>query len=247
MIFYIPRNPYDSKTGNLFKKSSLELEESSSGSVYCLVGCNGSGKSTIIEFMQQQLKKSGAFQIRGRFGDFNAFQRMFEDKQAEEADTGVAFYSFDKHTNDAHSEEDSLLSSMFEGFSSTGEGIIQRLGKGLSLIHGYITKPKVESASPLSLWIFFDDCDAGTSIDMIRDIKKVLKLIKRDCVAAGITLTVVLSANSYEMCRTDPDSDLDIICINAWDFSRVEFGSYEEYCEFVLKSRKQKEVRRCES
>ena len=218
MRFTIPKNPYDER--NLFKRSYLTINE---GNTYCLVGCNGSGKTTAVDFMIERLKKMNAYEIRGSYLDFRG---IF----SKEKYGNYAYYSFDKNKSDSNSEEDSIFSRLGVSTSSTGEGIIQRLGTGLPLIRRWILNPKNKNKS---LFIFFDDCDAGTSIDVIVEMKSVFDLIRQDCEKNNVVCTIVLTANSYEMCR-------DCHCIDVYNFQSVAFADYEEYKEFVLKSKDRK-------
>lgn len=220
MEFKISKNPYDER--NMFKNTTLEIQE---GDIYCFVGCNGSGKTTLMRCITEELEKQNAYQIRSSYLDFRG---IFGEKKYSDT---LAYYTFDKETHEYSSEDDIYFSQFKVAFSSTGEGVIQKLGSGVQLLAKFIHNKENQDKS---LWIIFDDCDAGTSIDMINDIQKVIELIQNDCKKFGITLTVVLSANSYEMCKK-------YNCINVWDFSPITFNSYEEYKTFVLDSRKRKE------
>lgn len=220
MIFKIPKNPYDER--KLFTKSTVELTE---GNTYCLVGCNGSGKTTVMFFIERDLIKNGAFEIKGGYCDLRGLSK---DKKYN----NNLVFSFDKHSNEVNSYEEHIQSIMGVNFASTGEGIQHRLGNGLVLLGKEIRKKENKGKS---LWVFFDDCDAGTSIDVIGDIKEVLKLIRDDCNKNNITCTIILSANSYEMCRDN------CICIDTYNFATKTFKNYETYKKFVLKSKERKD------
>ena len=221
MQFKIDKNPYDDR--DLFKKTKLEITE---GNIYCLVGCNGTGKSTVMRYMTDALRdKMHAYELKGKYLDLRGVlgKETYDDK--------LCFFSFDKHTKQANSELDMFMIYAGVAHSSTGEGIIQRLGNGLTLLGKFIHDKNNKGKS---LWIFFDDCDAGTSIDVIIEIKDVVDLIYNDCKKNDITCTFILSANSYEMCK-------DYHCINAMDFKEMTFTDYDDYKKFVLHSRKRKD------
>ena len=220
MIFKIPKNPYDDR--NLFTKSTIELTE---GNTYCLVGCNGTGKTTVMFFIERDLIKNGAFEIKGEYLNFRGLLK-------EEKYNDNLVFSFDKKTDEVNSYEEHLQSIMGVNFTSTGEGIQYRLGKGLVLLRKQICDTKNKGKH---LWVFFDDCDVGTSLDVIKDIKEVLGLIREDCDKNNITCTIILSANSYEMCRDG------CICIDTYNFATKTFKDYETYKKFVLKSRERKD------
>ena len=221
MIFKLDKDPYDDDRV-LFKKTTLELEE---GKTYCLVGCNGSGKSTVMNYIKRHLqKKEKAFEICGKFGDFQFL--LNEGKFSD-----YMFYVFNKNTENVDDEYGHILLHAAVATSSTGEGILQRLGNDLVTLRQRILHPNSKNKH---FWILFDDCDAGTSLDVMCEIKEVISLIRQDCDDNHITLTIILSANAYEIAR-------DYECIDVYDFSKKEFKDYEDYKKFVLRSKKRKD------
>ena len=124
-----------------------------------------------------------------------------------------------------------MYNRLAHGQQSTGENIIRRFGKGLQVLGNWIRENKGKK-----LFIFFDDCDAGTSIDMINDIKDVFDLIIEDCKRNSIEYYMILTSTSYEMCK-------DLNCISVIDFKPTKFKTYESYKKFVLKTRAEKEKR----
>ena len=221
MRIKIDKNPFGER--QMFTKGYLEFPDC--GGVFCLVGCNGSGKSTVMDYVKRWLEKEKAYEIKGRYLDLRgAFGEKVEY-------SNYAYFNFDKHAIVADDEMDLLHQRFGVGYSSTGEGIMERLGNGLSRLGDWVRDKK---NSGKHLIVFFDDCDAGTSLDMIGDIKKVVSLIVKDCTEHGIVCTFILSANSYEMCK-------GYECIDVWDFKKVEFLDYEDYKKFVLRSRARKE------
>jgi len=221
VTFKINKRPWEDNR-QLFSKGTLTLTE---GETYCFVGCNGTGKTTLTDFIMKKLISDGAYEIKGSYLDMRG---VFKDQKYND----TLIYSFDKRKNDVNSYEGLILSHSQVAFSSTGEGIISRLGNGLAIL-GATIRSKENTGK--KLWVFFDDCDAGTSLDIIGDIKSVLNLVAQDCKDNNITLTIVLTANSYEMCRSGCK------CIDVYDFSEKTFATYEDYKKFVLKSRKRKE------
>lgn len=221
--FKVAKNPYDDGNRKLFTKMTFGLEDNS---ITCFVGCNGTGKTTVIDFIINSLKKAKAYDILENAT--NPFVGIFGDKKKFGNDM---FVSFDKKTSPTKGEEEFLMAHFAEGCLSTGENIINRFGKSLAFLGDAIRKPENKGKS---LFVFFDDCDAGTSIDMIGDIKSVFDLIIKDCKKNDIIYYIVLTANSYEMCK-------DYTCLDVSTFKEYHFNSYEEYKKFVLKSRKFKD------
>ena len=226
MEFKIDKNPYDRQ---LFTNDTLVLEPNS---ISCLVGCNGTGKTTAIEYIRNRLRKLHAEEFEETpYSGLGKVLQSINNKDEPKNNNNLYFADFNKHTKTAKDEMASFLMHAAVSFSSTGEGISHRLGKMLYMLGSSINKIKNQNAS---IFIFFDDCDAGTSLDKIIEIKDVFNLIVDHCKATNVTYYIVLTANSYEMCR-----DLD--CISVHDFKHIRFTDYEDYKRFVLESAANKE------
>lgn len=228
MEFKIDKNPYDRQ---LFTNDTLVLEPNT---VSCLVGCNGTGKTTAVWFVKDQLvKQFHAEEIEEKpySGLSKALDQSLGIERPENA-KNFYFVDFNKHTKVAKSLMDEMILDATVSFSSTGEGISHRLGKTLYMLGSAINQiAKKENAS---IFIFFDDCDAGTSLDKIIEIKSVFNLIAEHCKEKKVTYYILTTANSYEMCR-------DIDCISVHDFRHISFTDYEDYKKFVLESAVNKE------
>ena len=223
-IFKIEKSPYEDDV-KIFSKGSIEITDNS---IICLVGCNGSGKSTVMSSIKRQLKIK-QIKLELYAGLFEAMSGLSGGKLYDRDD--AAYFDFDKETDNQSTDMQMIFNKAGLAYSSTGEGIIQRYGRLIQLIGTTIREGKYKE-----LYFFFDDCDAGTSIDMIQDIKYVINLIKDDCEKRGITYHFILSANSYEMCK-------DFDCISVHNFTHKKFRSYESFKKFVLRSRAIKDKR----
>lgn len=226
MKIKVDKNPYDRE---LFTNDTLVLEPNT---ISCLVGCNGTGKTTVVEYIKKHLEKLHAeeFEETPYSGLGKAMEAALGRERPKNKDN-LYFVDFSKHTKIAADETASFLLDAAVSFSSTGEGISYRLGQMLKILGKSINKIKNQNAS---VFIFFDDCDAGTSLDKIIEIKDVFNLIVDHCKAMNVTYYILLTANSFEMCR-----DLD--CISVHDFKHLKFTDYEEYKRFVLESAANKE------
>lgn len=207
----------------LFPKKDLELEPNT---VYCLVGCNGSGKTTLVEYMMNSLRKKGGEKV---YDKLSGLRKAFSNDELDFTKCDKYYISFDKTSEDGINE-DCFVSRAMVTLCSTGEGIIQRFGGVLGFLGDFIRKPESKGKD---LFIFFDDCDAGTSLDVIGEILGVINMIKDDCAANEITYYFILTANSYEIAR-------NCHCIDVSTFKSVNFKDYEDYKKFVLKSRDKK-------
>ena len=223
MRFNIHKNPYgDNK--DLFLKNSIYLQPNK---IYCFTGCNGSGKSTLIrEIIDNTLSKKANkiepdFYARG-------FQAFTSDKKIKP----IKYICFDKKSNYIKSEEDYFFKAAAIGYSSTGEGVMERFGNILNLIGKTVNHMKENE----TLFIFIDDADAGTSIDNIKDIVGVIDFIAKDINKCSLNYCIILTANSFELCK-------NYQCIDVNTFKRRKFKTYETYKKYVLESRERKDKR----
>lgn len=226
MKFKVEQYPYDERY-KIFSKDEIELEPNK---ITCLVGCNGSGKTALINNLMNELKLNKAKEITTDFY-YNTLSEILSGNDPNAYDT--YFINFDKVKQVTQSETDYYMNSFKVGFSSTGEGIIVRYGQILKAISMIINNTQTLDLSNKTLFMFFDDCDAGTSIDMILDIKKSFEWIIKDCIRHNITFYLVLTANAYEMCK-------DYNCISVQDFENKTFEDYESFKSYVIKSRELK-------
>lgn len=225
--FKIPQYPYE-EDRKMFSKTELELEPNT---VTCLVGCNGTGKTTALHFIKRALEKSGAVdRVEGKNPYAKAVHAMFGDEEFDFTVKEDHIVDFSKRSEFATNDLDFMMGRAAVAFSSTGEGVISRFGKILQVLGSVISEDEMENKN---LFIFFDDCDAGTSLDVICEIKDVVNLICNDCKSRKINYYFILTANSYEMCK-------DYDCVDITNFKHVKFKDYEDYKKFVLKTRKYK-------
>lgn len=222
--FKLPIDPYDYRP--LFPDKELELKENA---VSCFVGCNGSGKSTAIYFIKNALKntrQSKKLEV-SPYGNIGEALASFSDEKPKE--TLYYFLDFDKKYEHARTETDYFIEAGLKMSLSNGEGISRKMGQAFELIGSTIKK-----ISGKTLYIFFDDCDAGTSIDIIDEFKDVIDLIQKHCKKYNVTFFIIITSNSYEMCK-------DYDCIDIRTFEHKKFETYDSFREFVLESRKIKD------
>lgn len=115
--------------------------------------------------------------------------------------------------------------------SSEGEQIYINLGNTASKIARFVQNCKEKK----ELWILLDSVDSGLSIDNIIEIKEYLfKTILDDTKDKDVF--IICSANSYELCK-------DNSCFDVYSGEYIEFKNYEDYRNYILDSRKQKDNR----
>ena len=115
--------------------------------------------------------------------------------------------------------------------SSEGENIIMNLGKLASEIGSFMRKNKNMS----EFWIFLDAIDSGLSVDNVDDVKEYLfKTIFDD--NPNTNVYIIASANEYELARNEN-------CFDVYRGKYIRFKDYEEYRNFILKTREEKDKR----
>lgn len=117
--------------------------------------------------------------------------------------------------------------------ASEGENITLSLGKFAQRLGSFVRKNKDQK----TLVILMDAVDSGYSIDNIEELKELLfKTVLDDCTGSGIELYLILTANSYELTR-------DFKCFDPVNCKYIKFKDYDNYREYILKTRKTKNKR----
>jgi energy-coupling factor transporter ATP-binding protein EcfA2 len=228
--FKIEKKFYDTEY-DMYKKSSITINEG----VTVLVGCNGMGKTTLLHQMRDQLKENG-----------------------------IPFVSFDNLKDGGH--QSISAASFYHDFefmatalaSSEGENIVLNLGKLASTLRNFIktgdasgSRDRLENAFakamwgksgddekqevPNERWLLLDAVDSGLSVDNIVELKECLfKTILKD--AGDAKIYIVVSGNEYEIARGEN-------CFDVFNGQYVKFADYDEYRQFILDSRAQKDKR----
>ena len=86
------------------------------------------------------------------------------------------------------------------------------------------------------LFVLLDAIDSGFSVDNILDLKEYLfNTILKDCNGKR-DVYIICSANEYELCNGER-------CFDVQNAKYIEFKNYDEYKEFIFKSRENKDKR----
>ena len=128
------------------------------------------------------------------------------------------------------------LATKLRAFIQTGESISDRdrFARGFAkAIWGDETEGQKEV--PNERWILLDAVDSGLSIDNVVDLKEGLfEAIMED--KGNSSVYIIVTANGYEMARNEN-------CFDVYNGKYVKFKDYEDYRQFVLKSKEIKEKR----
>ena len=236
--FRLTNNWKDENQG-IFTTKSVEIP---ANQITCLIGCNGIGKTTAIEEMKQFLESTGAREVTD-LQEYNPMAGLFdslrEDKDKKKPTAYIVYFDKDKTfiKNKGQGGQswgfDHDIARICGNNSSNGESVIMRLNGAIEAI-GIFIKKSIKEQVPL--WIFIDDVDAGTSIDVIAEVKANLIQASEYLNKHNLEHYIVVTSNSFEFAK-------DMYCLYARTMKPIEVTDYEKYKKFVLKSRKDKEKR----
>ena len=141
------------------------------------------------------------------------------------------------HNNMQNGERELRSKAMFFGsfdivartmMSSEGENIVNVL-EDIAKKMGCMSQ---DNSDAKELWFLFDAIDSGLSIDNVIDIKENLIPLVIET-EKDKDVYFVISANAYEFAR-------NANCFDVINGKYIKFKDYEDYREFILKSKTQK-------
>lgn len=212
----------------LWKKRIITINNG----VTVLVGCNGIGKTSLLHCIKDQLKKENVPCI--------SFDNLYDggsnarDEAAFREDFGLLSSLMCSSEGENIMINIVSLVSKLRHFVETGDNgdKIDKLVMSIARLNEEKMEEKEESNER---WILLDAIDSGLSIDNIVDVKEYLfKTILENNFGKEIYILVV--ANEYEMARGEN-------CFDVHNGKYVKFKDYEDYRNFVLKSKEWKDIR----
>lgn len=155
-----------------FKKSEVEFEPC----ITVLVGCNGYGKTTMLQAITSQCRKEKIPYI-----EFESIGDRRDERNKTTLNDDMAY-----------------LAMAF--VSSEGEEIGMSLGKFAGRLGNFVRNHSDEKI----LVVTMDALDSGYSIDNVVEAKELLfKTVLKDCESKGIELYIFMTANAYELARDE--------------------------------------------
>ena len=225
--FQLERDYYDVGY-NLYKKKTIEIKPG----VTVLVGCNGIGKSTLLQQVVDKLKKGNIPYI--------LFDNLRDGGSNAISEAGsLSDFGF-MATAICSSEGENIIMNMgnlaarLGQFIKTGkdpkESKFEKLARSIAAINGEEIPEKTEI--PNERWILLDAVDSGLSVDNIVDLKEQLFQTIMEYNYEN-EIYIVVSANEYEMARGEN-------CFDVYNGKYVKLNDYEEYRNLVLQSKEWK-------
>lgn len=162
---------------NLFKKSNIKIEPG----LTVLVGCNGTGKTTLLNHIKSELKRDNIIHL--------SFDNLIDGGANARQVAGI------------RGNMEWLATATL---SSEGENIIMNIANMAQKIGATIRK----NTDADELWILLDAIDSGLSVDNIIEIKNLFNLIIEDGKKNGTDVYIIISANEYELARNEQCFDV---------------------------------------
>ena len=198
--------------GNLYYRCNHTL----SSGLTVLVGCNGTGKSTMMSQIKAILRKNNE-----------------------------SYFAFDNTCDGGSNMYYELLERFYNGGINTLASLMTS-SEGEKIQQNVIVKMRDQLNEKVSraiksgkgdLFILFDAVDSGASIDNIIEMKNFFRTVIKDQKEKNnLDVYVIVSANSYEMANGE-------MCYDVSHNKYITFKNYESYKKFILKSREFKERR----
>lgn len=113
--------------------------------------------------------------------------------------------------------------------SSEGEQVVMKLGQFAKQLGRFTTTNNDKTEQ----WVLLDASDSGLSIDNIISLKKLLHMVVR---TTPVPLYILVTTNSYEMV-------CDENCFDVVGCKYIRFENYDEYREYILKTRAIKDIK----
>lgn len=218
------RNPYDTGV-NITNPKEIQLEKG----LTVLVGCNGVGKTTLLQNIKEYLKEENI--------PVNLYDNLKEG----------GMNSIENCLYRGDTEGAALLKALL--YSSEGESIKVNIGQQIESYVNYLKTGSMRKSKRLffddkddedveskTRVLLFDAIDSGLSVDSVIEIKFVCEQLIKKADEMGVDLYIVISANEYEMARGEA-------CFEVTKGKYIKFDDYEDYRKFILSTRKQKDKR----
>lgn len=166
--------------------------------VTCLVGPNGAGKTTLLTYINE-------------YADSNHIPVW-----------KYSNYADGKYEDYRYLETDTTLFAQ-TAFASEGEKVAMHFSGRVGEIGKLVTKSR-ETKQPA--FVLLDALDSGASIDRVRDLFELFKMIDED-IKHNAEVYVVVAINQYELAKSP------LRCVDCRTGKTVKFSCYDEYAEYI--------------
>lgn len=219
------RDPYEYGFSTT-KPTEIELNPG----LTVLVGCNGAGKTTLLQNIKEEMKKQNIpchlYNNLTEGGSLSISAAISSGQIALGANLWTA------SEGEAIKINLNMLSTKFDRFLEDGFFDTQKNRIAEIFRKTDEEKPKLNNKRVL----LFDAVDSGLSVDSIVELKLVFDMVIKKAKELNIELYLIISANEYELARHSECFDVNM-------GTYITFKDYEDYRQFIIKSRTRKEKR----
>ena len=224
------RDPYDSG----FSPTRPKEIEINNG-ITVLVGCNGAGKTTLLLNIKEELERNGIpVHLFNNLNDggsdvLGKVISGYQEFDCDDMSLGVSLLNASE--GEAIKINLKRQSTLYDDFFKTGYFNTKK--QKLKVI---FSNKELENIEDKRRFLLFDATDSGMSIDSVCELKIMFESLLEEAKKQDIELYIVITANEYELCR-------DANCFDVNEGKYISFKDYEDYRNFILKSRIKKEKR----
>lgn len=210
----------------IFYKNETEVNEGFT----VLVGCNGAGKSTFLTCIESELQSLEIPVIK--FDNLcDGGQKAYGDQILKGDMTGLAGWMVSSEGENLKNSIGMFITTL-RPFIENGYREKDERYRDLFNDKSETDKRKERLKSCSERWVLLDAADSGLSIDIVLELKKFFKEVVIDK-NKDKNIYIVVSANEYEMAK-------DENCLDVQSNKYTRFSSYEDFRDFILKSREKK-------
>ena len=128
---------------------------------------------------------------------------------------------------------DAFADYMSTVYSSEGESVSLVVSHTVGMLGDFVFN---ECKDEAECWIFMDSLDSGLSVDVIRDFVTFLENVVGENKPDDLDIYIINSVNSFEFAR-------NFDCVDVQTGEHLRFTDYDDYCDYILTTRKVKDRR----
>ena len=217
MIIKTWRDPYEIGV-NITTARQVEINPG----ITVIVGCNGAGKKTLLEKIKDVCgeQKIPCFMHDNlRDGGHNSISELFFNNQYEDM-------SYLMCASEGEAIKSNVYHRDYKTFLEKG------ISKKRNIFAGIFGDEEEKLPEKTERVLLFDAVDSGLSVDAVIELKQMFNAI----LEAYKDTYIVIAANEYELAR-------NASCLDVTNGKPITFKDYEDYRNFIIKSREKKEKR----
>ena len=206
------------------------------------VGCNGVGKSTLIQNIIFEIEKDNipyiSYNNLSNGSDKSISSILAGFREVDDDSMSLAVNLWTASEGEAITINLSRYISKYKRFLATGEidSARDRIAKAFIKAASVNDSKNEKKEISNKRFFFYDATDSGLSVNAICDLKKMFKLLLEDSKEMNLETYIIIAANEYELCRKEQ-------CFDITTGKYLTFKDYEDYRKFIIHSANKKNKR----